>query len=541
MITTSKLRVSFGSQVLFDDVNIKFLEGNCYGLIGANGAGKSTFLKVLSGDIEASQGDIIVPKDKRIAVLKQDQFAFDECKVFDTVLMGYPAFYDVFSERQTLYAKEDLTDDEGMRVSDLEVEFVDMDGYVAEADAATMLHELGIDESKHQLQMSSLEADEKIRVLLAQALFGNPDILLLDEPTNQLDYSTVLWLENFLLEFENTVIVVSHDRHFLNKVCTHTADIDYKQIKVFVGNYDFWKESTQLLMKQKQEHHKKATEKIKELEEFVRRFSANASKSKQATSRKKLIEKIRPEELEASSRRFPYINFNVDRHCGRSILEIKDVSHSIDGLPILKNVNLSMNQNDKVAICGKNSLSKTTLLQIIAGEIEPDEGEIVWGETVSSSYFPKDNSTYFQDNGPLLEWLAQFTSTHDTQELRNFLGRMLFSGDSVQKKVGVLSGGEKARAMFSRMMLKNANVLLFDEPTDHLDLEAISSLNDGLAKFSDCLLMTSHDFQLLNTVCNRVLEVSPLGSIDRMMSFSEYMEDSKIESLREELYAKATA
>lgn len=532
MIQTDHLTLSFGGRVLFEDVTAKFLPGNCYGLIGANGAGKSTFLKILSGEIEPSKGSVVIDPGKRIAVLRQNQFEFDEMDVLDTVIMGHKPLYKIYAERNALYAKPEMTDDEGMRAAELEGEFAEMDGYNAESDAAAMLSNLGIPESCHRQKMSTLEAGQKIRVLLAQALFGNPDILLLDEPTNQLDYLTVVWLEKFLMNFENTVIVVSHDRHFLNKVCTHVADLDYKKINIFVGNYDFWLQASQLLLRQKQNQNKKSEEKIKELEEFVRRFSANASKSKQATSRKKLIEKLRPDELPSSSRRTPYIGFRPARPCGNTILTVKDLSYSIDGVKVLDKVSFTLEKGDKVALVGTNTLSKTSLLKLLAEEATPDSGTIAWGPTITRGYFPKDNSAFFDTKLSLLDWLNQYSNVNDNQLLRGLLGRMLFSGEEVDKSVNVLSGGEKARAMFSKLMLAEANVLLFDEPTDHLDLEAISSLNENLSGFPEVLMLTSHDFELLETATNRIIEVTPKGMIDRRMTFDDYMESTTIEEMR---------
>ncbi|RAP33267.1 hypothetical protein DID75_02620 [Candidatus Marinamargulisbacteria bacterium SCGC AG-410-N11] len=536
MISTENLTLSFGGNVLFEDVSVKFLTGNCYGLIGANGAGKSTFLKILSGDIEPTQGQLRIDKDKRIAVLKQDQFEFDDFTVLDTVLMGYKELYEVYAERNVLYSKDEMTDAEGERAGDLEVLFAEMDGYNAESDAAKMLSELNIEESLHTSKMKDLESGQKIRVLLAQALFGNPDILLLDEPTNQLDYVTVLWLEKFLLDFQNTVIVVSHDRHFLNKVCTHIADLDFKQVKIYIGNYSFWEQASQLAMQQKKDQHKKQSDKIKELEDFVRRFSANASKSKQATSRKKLIEKLRPEDIPESSRRSPFIQFNVKRECGDKILNVHKLNHSINGEKVLSNVSFKVAPHDKIAVLGRNSLSKTALLEILSGTLKPDKGSIEWGSTASRDFFPKDNTNYFNGNQTLMDWLGQFADDMDDQDLRALLGRMLFSGDDVFKETNVLSGGEKARVMFSKLMISKANVLLFDEPTDHLDLESISSLNKGLVNFTETLFISSHDFQLLNTVVNRVIEVGPKGFLDRYMGFEDYIVDEKIKEQRAALY-----
>jgi ATPase subunit of ABC transporter with duplicated ATPase domains len=446
--------------------------------------------------------------------------------------MGHEKLYNIYTKRNELYAKTEHTDEEGILIGELEAEFGEMNGYTAESDASTMLNELGINEELQDKQMKELEPGLKIRVLLAQALFGNPDILLLDEPTNQLDYLSTLWLENYLQNFKNTVIVVSHDRHFLNKVCTHIADLDFKQIKIFPGNYDFWQKSSQLAMSQKQDHNKRAGAKVKELEEFVRKFSANASKSKQATSRKKLIEKLRPEELPISSRRSPYINFKPARSCGNNIITVKNLSHKIGNDYVLKNISFTLEKHDKVAIVGKNSISKTTLLQILAGEIKPDKGEIKWGQSISKAYFPKDNSKYFDKDISLIDWIFQFTESSDIQYIRGFLGRMLFSNDAVDKKINVLSGGEKARAMFSKMMIAEANVLIFEDPTDHLDLESITSLNNGLEKYTECMFFSSHDFQLLNTVPNRIIEVSPKGMLDRKTSFDEFMQSEQIKKAR---------
>ncbi len=523
MIQTDHLTLSFGGRTLFEDVNAKFLPGNCYGLIGANGAGKSTFLKILSGDIQPTKGEVVIGDKKRISVMKQNQFEYDEFTVMDTVLMGHTELFTIYDERNKLYAKPSLTEAEGLRAGDLESIFGDMDGYTAESDAATLLSDLGLPESLHQTQMSALEAGQKVRVLLAQALFGNPDILLLDEPTNQLDYKSVLWLEQFLYDFPNTVIIVSHDRHFLNKVCTHIADLDFKQIRLYAGNYDFWLQSSQLVMKQKQDLHKKSSEKIKELEDFIRRFSANASKSKQATSRKKLIDTLRPDELPVSSRKSPYISFKVKRPCGTNILTVKNLSYTLGDAVLFKNLSFSLEKKDKLAILAENTLAKTTLLSLLAGKLQPQTGTIEWGEGSVYDYFPKDNSEYFGKDTPLLDWLNEKNSGLDNQTLRGYLGRMLFSGDEAKKNVKVLSGGEKARAMFAKLMLSEGNVLLFDEPTDHLDLESISALNIGLSQFTDCLIMTSHDFELLNTVPNRFIEITPTGFREKRGSFEDFL------------------
>lgn len=523
MIQTENLTLSFGGRTLFEDVNVKFLPGNCYGLIGANGAGKSTFLKILSGDIQPTKGQVAIGEKDRISVMKQNQFEYDDFTVMDTVLMGHPSLFAVYDERNKLYSKASLTEEEGLRAGELEGIFGDMDGYTAESDAATLLSDLGISESLHPMKMSTLEAGQKVRVLLAQALFGSPDILLLDEPTNQLDYKSVLWLEQFLYDFPNTVIIVSHDRHFLNKVCTHIADLDFKQLKIYAGNYDFWLQSSQLIMKQKQDLHKKNSDKIKELEEFIRRFSANASKSKQATSRKKLIDTLRPEELPETSRKSPYINFKVKRPCATNILSVKNLSYKLGDTVLFKNLSFSLEKKDKLAILAENTLAKTTLLEILAGKIEPQSGSVEWGEGSVVDYFPKDNSAYFETDTPLLDWLNEKNTGLDNQTLRGYLGRMLFSGDEAKKSVKVLSGGEKARAMFAKIMLSEGNVLIFDEPTDHLDLESISALNNGLSQFSDCLILTSHDFELLNTVPNRFIEITSETNRDRRGTFEDFI------------------
>ena len=535
MIILDDLTLAFSGNVLFEHVNAKFLPGNCYGLIGANGAGKSSLLKILSSEITQSSGNVVIDSALRLSVLKQDQFAYDEFAVIDTVIMGHSDLYKVYAERKAIYDKDEMTEDDGVRVGELENIFAEMDGYNLEAEAEKMLSELGIPVSLHEVTMDKLEAGQKIRVLLAQAIYGDPDILLLDEPTNQLDYQSVLWLENFLLEFKKCAIVISHDRHFLNKVCTHIANLDFKKLEVYVGNYSFWEQASQLAMKQKKEDFKQREDKVKELEDFVRRFSANASKSKQATSRKKLIEKLRPEAIPETSRRYPYINFSVGRPCGGKILTVENVSYSDQGVQLLTDVSFTLDHQDKVAVVGKNSLSKSALLDVLAGKITPDTGSITWGETIEKEYFPKDHAHLFTTNSPLLEWLAQFAETVDNQELRGLLGRMLFSGDDVFKKVGVLSGGEKARAMFSKLMLAKANVLLFDEPTDHLDLESISSLNKAFQAYPEIMMIVSNDFELLDTVCNRVIEVSPAGMIDQKTSFDDYMTSDSIQKKRAKL------
>ncbi|RAP38981.1 hypothetical protein DID80_01220 [Candidatus Marinamargulisbacteria bacterium SCGC AAA071-K20] len=536
MISTAKLGITFGAKTLFEDVSLKFHPGECYGLIGANGAGKSTFLKILSGEVESTEGEVILESGKTISVLSQNQFAFDDYKVLETVMMGHKRIYELYKERMELYAKPELTNEEGERVGNLEEEFAELEGYTAEADAGSMLNDLGISNEIHEKKMGDLESGEKVRVLLAQALFGDPDVLLLDEPTNQLDYHSVLWLENFLMNFKNTVLVVSHDRHFLNKVCTHMADVDFGEIKLFPGNYDFWKTSSELALKQRSDKNKKDENKIKELEDFVRRFSANASKSKQATSRKKLIEKIKPDELPVSRRRSPFIQFKGSRPCGNSVLKVTNLSHKVDGELVLNKVTFTVEKGDKIALVGKNSVSKTTLLQILAGDLSPDSGEIHWGESITPSYFPKDNSSFFEKEVPLIEWLGDYEETGDQEILRGFLGRMLFSGDDAFKSVNVLSGGEKARAMFSRMMLFEGNFFMFDEPTDHLDLESITALNGAFEQCNDCMFFTSHDFELLETVVDRIIEVSPKGMMDRKSAFGDYMQSEQIQELRSKLY-----
>ncbi len=537
MLATSNIILSYSERVLFKDVSLKFLPGNCYGLIGANGAGKSTFLKILSGEIESTSGEVITDPNERIAVLQQDQFAFDAYPVLQTVVMGHKQLYAIMQERDAIYAKPDFNDEDGLRAADLETAFADMNGYDAEAEAATMLKGLGIGEALLDKQMSELEGTQKVRVLLAQAMFGNPDILLLDEPTNQLDLKTIQWLEEFLFRFKNTVIVVSHDRHFLNNVCTHIADIDFGKIKMYVGNYEFWYESSQLVMQQQKNQNKKREEKIKELQEFVRRFSANAAKAKQATSRKKLINKLSVDDLPSSSRRFPYVGFEPKRPCGKVILRVEDVSKQIDGLPVLRKINLNLNQGDKVAFIGENDLVKTTFFDLLAGETEPDSGLYEWGTTITMSYFRKENSAYFDTDLNLVDWLRQYSPEDDSETfIRGFLGRMLFSGEDALKSSRVLSGGEKVRCMLSRMMLSGANVLMLDEPTNHLDLEAITALNEGLIRFPEVILFASHDYEFVNTIANRIVEITPNGVIDRMMRFEEYLANDDVNRLRQEMY-----
>ncbi|MBM7866944.1 ATP-binding cassette domain-containing protein [Heliobacterium gestii] len=525
MISTQNLTLRYGKRALFEDVNIKFTPGNTYGLIGANGAGKSTFLKILSGEIEQSSGDVVVTPGERIAVLKQNHFEFDEYEVIKTVIMGHARLYQVMVEKDAIYAKADFTEEDGMRAAELEGEFAEMNGWDAESEAASLLTGLGIANELHDKQMKELEANVKLRVLLAQALFGNPHILLLDEPTNHLDLDSIGWLENFLAEYKGIVIVVSHDRHFLNQVCTHIADIDFGKIQLYVGNYDFWYESSQLALQMARNANKKKEEKIKELEQFIRRFSANASKSKQATSRKKLLDKITLDDIKPSNRKYPYIVFKSDREAGNDLLTVSGLSKTIDGEKVLNNVSFTVNRGDKIALVGSNGLAKTTLFQILMGELEADSGEFKWGITTSQAYFPKDNSAYFTDGDlNLIDWLRQYSKDQDEGFVRGFLGRMLFSGDDTLKKAAVLSGGEKVRCMLSRMMLSGANVLLMDEPTNHLDLESITALNNGLMSFDGTLLFVSQDHQFTQTIANRVIELTPDGLIDRLMTFDEYLE-----------------
>ena len=536
MLNVSNVTLAFGKQVLFKDVNLKFTPGNCYGLIGANGSGKSTFLKILSGEIESYNGTILKNPNERIAVLQQDQFAFDEYDVLQTVIMGHKKLYDIINEKDALYAKEDFSDEDGIRAGDLESALADMNGYDAETEASTMLNRLGIDVELHSKKMSELESTQKVRVLLAQAMFGNPDILLLDEPTNHLDLRSITWLENFLYRFKNTVIVVSHDRHFLNKVCTHIADIDFKKIQTYAGNYDFWYHASQLGMKQHKDSNKKKEDKIKELQLFVQRFSANASKSKQATSRKKLIEKLTIDEIPATSRKFPYIAFKANRECGNIILNIEGLSKTIDGEVLFKDFNLTINKGEKIAFVGQENNAKTALFKILNGEMEPDSGTYTWGQTITLSSFPKENSSYFSNDENLIDWLKGWTENTDESFVRGFLGRMLFSGEEVFKKTGVLSGGEKMRCMLSRTMLSGANVLIFDEPTNHLDLEAITALNDALIDFEEIILFTSHDHQFIDTIADRIIEFTPGGIIDKKMRFDDYMENEEVKALRDNFY-----
>ena len=536
MITASDISLSYGTQVLFKNVNIKFTPGNCYGIIGANGAGKSTFLKILSGEIEPDTGEIIITPGQRMAVLRQDHFAFNSFTVLDTVIMGYKKLYDTMKERDAIYQKEDFTEADGIRAAELESEFAELGGWEAEADAGVLLDGLGIPVSMHDKMMGDIEDNIKVRVLLAQALFGNPDILLLDEPTNHLDLESIHWLEDFLSEFNNTVIVVSHDRHFLNTVCTHIADIDFGRIQLYVGNYDFWYMSSQLVAKQMKDEKKRREEKIAELKEFIQRFSSNVAKARQATSRKKLIDKLTIDDIQPSSRRFPYVAFKPNRECGKNILEIKDMSKTIDGQVVLDHLNLVVNNGDKIAFVGPNHYAKTVLFEIIAGCMEPDSGEYLWGVTTSQGYFPKNNDYLFEEDLNITEWLSQFVDDADETYIRSFLGRMLFSGDEALKSCKVLSGGEKVRCVLSKLMLEGANCLIFDEPTSHLDLEAIQSLNNGLIDFKGVVLFNSHDHQFVDSIANRIIEFTPSGVIDRYMKFDDYISDPAIKALRMEKY-----
>lgn len=537
MINASNISLSYGTQVLFKEVNIKFTPGNCYGVIGANGAGKSTFLKILSGEIESDTGEIIITPGERMAVLRQDHFAFNTYTVIETVIMGYEHLYKVMQERDAIYAKEDFTEEDGIRAADLEGEFAELGGWEAEAEAGQMLDGLGIPVALHTKMMSDVEDNIKVRVLLAQALFGNPDILLLDEPTNHLDLESIHWLEDFLENFNNTVIVVSHDRHFLNTVCTHIADIDFGRIQMYVGNYDFWYLSSQLAAKQMKDEKKRREEKIAELKEFIQRFSSNVAKARQATSRKKLIDKLTIDDIKPSSRRFPYVAFKPAREPGRNILEIKNLTKTIDGEKVLDDLTLMVNNGDKIAFVGPNHYAKTVLFQILAGQMEPDDGTFTWGVTTSFSYFPKDNSFMFEEDLSITDWLRQYSEEKDDTYVRSFLGRMLFSGDEALKSCKVLSGGEKVRCVLSKMMLEQTNVLIFDEPTSHLDLESISALNNGLIDFSGILLFNSHDHQFVDTIANRIIEFTPNGVIDRMMKFEEYLSDAGVRALRDKMYA----
>ncbi|NGP46709.1 ATP-binding cassette domain-containing protein [Bacillaceae bacterium SIJ1] len=529
MLTVENVSLRFGDKKLFEDVNIKFTPGNCYGLIGANGAGKSTFLKILSGELDSQSGNVSLGPDERLAVLKQDHFAYEEHQVLSVVIMGHQRLYDIMQEKNEIYMKGEFSDEDGMKIAELESEFAELNGWEAESEAARLLEGLGIETSLHDKTMSELTGAEKVKVLLAQALFGDPDVLLLDEPTNHLDIAAIQWLEEFLIQFENTVIVVSHDRHFLNHVCTHIADLDFGKIKVYVGNYDFWYESSQLAQKMAQEANKKKEEKIKELQTFIERFSANASKSKQATSRKKLLDKITLDDIQPSSRRYPYVHFEQEREIGNDLLRVEGLTKTIDGKKVLDNVSFTMHKDDKIALIGSNELAKTALFQILAGEMEPDSGTYRWGITTSQSYFPKDNSAYFErDDLNLVDWLRQYSpDEQDESFIRGFLGRMLFRKDEALKKVNVLSGGEKVRCMLSRMMLSKANVLLLDEPTNHLDLESITALNNGLTNFKGSLIIATHDHQLIQTVANRIMNFNNDGTLfDKQITYDEYLQEN---------------
>lgn len=534
MISTSNITLRVGKKALFEDVNVKFTEGNCYGLIGANGAGKSTFLKILSGQLEPTKGEVIITPGERLSFLQQDHFKYDEYLVLDTVIMGNQRLYEIMKEKEALYAKEDFTDEDGIKASELEGEFATMNGWEAESDAAALLNGLGIDTELHYKYLKDLTGSEKVKVLLAQALFGNPDILLLDEPTNHLDLDAIAWLEEFLINFDNTVIVVSHDRYFLNKICTQIADIDYGKIQLFAGNYDFWYESSQLIIRQMKEANRKKEEKIKELQDFISRFSANASKSKQATSRKRALEKIELDDIRPSSRKYPYIDFRPNRTIGNEVLSVEGLSKTIDGVKVLDNLSFTINREYKVAFVGGNELAKTTLFKILMGEMEPDEGTYKWGVTTSQAYFPKDSTREFDNDDTIVEWLTQYSEEKDVTYVRGFLGRMLFAGDDGVKKVKVLSGGEKVRCLLSKMMISGANVLVLDEPTDHLDMESITALNNGLIKFPGVLLFASRDHQVVQTTANRIMEIVPGGKlIDKITTYDEYLESDEMARKRQ--------
>ena len=534
MISANNVTLRIGKKALFEDVNIKFTEGNCYGLIGANGAGKTTNLKILSGQLETTSGDINITPGQRLSVLEQDHFKYDGFPVLDTVIMGNQRLYDIMKEKEAIYMKEDFTDEDGIRASELEGEFAEMNGWEAESDAATLLNGLGITPELHYSLMKDLNGSEKVKVLLAKALFGNPDILLLDEPTNHLDLDAISWLEEFLINFNNTVIVVSHDRYFLNKVCTFIADIDYGKIQLYAGNYDFWYESSQLMIRQMKEANKKKEEKIKELQEFISRFSANASKSKQATSRKRALEKIQLDEIRPSSRKYPYIDFRPNREIGNEVLTVEGISKTIDGVKVLDNISFILGHDDKVAFVGGNELAKTTLFQILTGEMEPDEGTYKWGVTTTQAYFPKDSTKEFDNDLVIVDWLTQYSEIKDATYVRGFLGRMLFAGDDGMKKVKILSGGEKVRCLLSKMMISGANVLVLDEPTNHLDMESITALNNGLIKFPGVILFASRDHQIVQTTANRIMEILPNGSmIDKITTYDEYLESDEMARKRQ--------
>ncbi|MHB9011558.1 MAG: ABC-F family ATP-binding cassette domain-containing protein [Ignavibacteriaceae bacterium] len=536
MLSTSNISLRYGKRVLFEEVNIKFTPGNCYGIIGANGAGKSTFLKILANEIDPASGDVIITPGQRLAVLKQNQFEFDEIEVLKTVIAGHKKLFQIMEEKDALYLKPDFSDEDGIQASVLEGEFAELNGWEAEAEASSLLVALGIKNDLHNKKMAELTGNEKVKVLLAQALFGNPDILLLDEPTNHLDIHSINWLEEFLINFKNTVIVVSHDRHFLNNVCTHIADIDYGKITIFTGNYDFWLESSQLASQQAKDANKKTELKMKELQEFIARFSANASKSKQATSRKKLLEKLTIDEIKPSSRKMPYINFKPERLPGDNVVEIKNISKSLEGEDVFRDLSFKVDRGDKIAFVGSHDHSKTTLFKVLMEEIKPDAGECEWGVTTVQSYFPKENSSYFNVDLNLIDWLRQYSKEKDETFIRGFLGRMLFSGDESLKKANVLSGGEKVRCMIARMMLSGANFLILDEPTNHLDLEAITALNNGLINFTGTVLFVSHDHQFIQTIANRIIEITPNGMVDKKMTFDEYMDDPAVQKLRDTLH-----
>ncbi|HIT06108.1 MAG TPA: ATP-binding cassette domain-containing protein [Candidatus Scybalocola faecipullorum] len=533
MISANNITLRIGKKALFEDVNIKFTEGNCYGLIGANGAGKSTFLKILSGALEPTKGEVIMNQGERLSVLKQDHYQYDDYTVLDAVIMGNARLYEIMKEKEAIYAKEDFTEEDGMKASELEGEFAQLNGWEAESDAAILLNGLGIENELHTLYLRDLDGGQKVKVLLAQALFGNPDVLLLDEPTNHLDLDAIAWLEEFLINFENTVIVVSHDRYFLNKVCTHIADIDYGKIQLYSGNYDFWYESSQLMIKQMKEANKKKEEKIKELQDFIQRFSANASKSKQATSRKRALEKIQLDEIRPSSRKYPYIDFKPNREIGNEVLQVTDLTKTIDGVKLLDHISFTLGHDDKVAFVGPNSKATTALFQILAGEMEPDEGSYKWGVTTSQAYFPKDNNAIFASDDTIVDWLMQYSPEKDVTFVRGFLGRMLFSGDDGLKKLNVLSGGERVRCMLSKMMMLGANTLIMDEPTNHLDMESITALNNGLIKYPGVLLFTSQDHQFVQTTANRIMELTPGGLIDKQCTYDEYLENDEMARKRQ--------
>ena len=533
MISANNVTLRLGKRALFEDVNIKFTEGNCYGLIGANGAGKSTFLKILSGELEPTNGEVIMNDGERLSVLQQDHFKYDQYMVLDTVIMGNKRLYDIMKEKDAIYAKEDFTDEDGIRASELEAEFAEMDGWNAESDAATLLNGLGVDTDIHYKMMSELDGNLKVKVLLAQALFGNPDVLLLDEPTNHLDLDAIAWLEEFLINFENTVIVVSHDRYFLNKVCTHIADIDYAKIQLYAGNYDFWYESSQLMIKQMKEANKKKEEKIKELQDFIQRFSANASKSKQATSRKRALEKIQLDEIRPSSRKYPYIDFRPKREIGNEVLTVSNISKTIDGVKVLDNISFTVGHDDKIAFVGPNTIATTTLFRILAGEEEPDEGSYKWGVTTSQGYFTKDNTKEFDNDLVIADWLAQYSDDKDATYVRGFLGRMLFAGEDGVKKVKVLSGGEKVRCLLSKLMIMGSNVLILDEPTNHLDMESITALNNGLIKFPGVCLFACQDHQFVQTTANRIMELTNTGLIDKQTTYDEYLANDELARKRQ--------